>query len=235
MKRIITQWHLKPINMILALAIVWTGFAFDLYGDAWLHSKGTGILHILNWAIVTTSAILGLGILIGKDGLKLAFSWSKLSFTQTILLGIGIIIISFVVAVAMAGLETYVFNFKIHPNDAGKQNYLQLMLTLPGYMLFEEVWTAVMLIIVARYAFKATRDYAKSFWIASIIVAVIFGLGHFTTYFNGNLWQTIIHVLIVQGIARIIFNISTFKTDTILLPFIIHWIYDVLTFTIGKH
>lgn len=66
--------------------------------------------------------------------------------------------------------------------------------------------------------------------LANILVSIIFGLIHYSTYFNGSVLITILQILALQGTARFWFNKSYEKSNSILTSFAIHYFYDLATF-----
>lgn len=67
----------------------------------------------------------------------------------------------------------------------------------------------------------------KKIGFATLITVIIFGICHFNTYDSGNILQTIIQVLLIQGAARLIFNYAYLKTKSIWISYIIHLIFDL--------
>lgn len=67
--------------------------------------------------------------------------------------------------------------------------------------------------------------------IASLISAVIFGLIHFSTYYDGNVVTTLIHILLLQSVSRIFFNMAYERSESIWTSFIIHYLMDLVLFT----
>lgn len=65
---------------------------------------------------------------------------------------------------------------------------------------------------------------------ANLLVSIIFGLIHYTTYFNGSILLTILQIILVQGSARFWFNQSYEHSRSILTSFTIHYFFDLVTF-----
>lgn len=65
---------------------------------------------------------------------------------------------------------------------------------------------------------------------ANILVSIIFGLIHYTTYFNGSIVLTVVQIILIQGSARFWFNKSYEQSQSILTSFAIHYVFDLATF-----
>ncbi|MEN2259745.1 CPBP family glutamic-type intramembrane protease (plasmid) [Paraclostridium benzoelyticum] len=66
-----------------------------------------------------------------------------------------------------------------------------------------------------------------------MLSSICFGLLHYSTYFNGSLVNTLIHILLIQGLVRIFFNFAALKSNSIIVPWIIHVVFDFTTFGLG--
>ncbi|MGG5370330.1 CPBP family intramembrane glutamic endopeptidase [Enterococcus sp. AZ196] len=66
--------------------------------------------------------------------------------------------------------------------------------------------------------------------LSSLISATIFGLMHFSTYFDGSAITTLVHVLLLQSVSRIIFNRAYQKSGSIWCSFGVHYILDLILF-----
>lgn len=241
MKKIITQLNIKAINMIMALVIVWVGFILDLYGAFWIYNflpvSGTVALWS-NVILVTLCAIGGIFVLL-KDAIKemklstnpiaMVFNKSNLRPVKLIFFIIATIVIIYFVSNFLVNLEVRVLKIIPASNPVNKAP-LQNMPLLPFLMLFEEAWTAVMLISVASFTYKIqkNKNYDKAFLIGSIVSAVFFGLGHLSAYFNGSIMQTIIHILLIQGTTRLILNARVKESDTFLSAYASHLAFDLI-------
>lgn len=65
---------------------------------------------------------------------------------------------------------------------------------------------------------------------ANILVSIIFGLIHYTTYFNGSVLLTVVQIILIQGSARFWLNKSYEQSQSILTSFAIHYFFDLATF-----
>lgn len=59
---------------------------------------------------------------------------------------------------------------------------------------------------------EAIRSKGFTLSISSLISALIFGLMHISAYWDGYFISTLLHVLLLQGIARLIFNYIYLKS-----------------------
>ncbi|MBS5932835.1 MAG: CPBP family intramembrane metalloprotease [Clostridiales bacterium] len=63
---------------------------------------------------------------------------------------------------------------------------------------------------------------------ATVCSAIVFALLHVPTYWDGSLLITTLHVLALQGVSRLIFNTAGVKSNSIILPWVIHVLFDIL-------
>ena len=80
----------------------------------------------------------------------------------------------------------------------------QLALKLPFMLMGEELLGIGIL--------EAIRSKGFTLSISSLISALIFGLMHISAYWDGYFISTLLHVLLLQGIARLIFNYIYLKS-----------------------
>ncbi len=70
-------------------------------------------------------------------------------------------------------------------------------------------------------------------WTSTLLSAVVFGLIHIPSYWDGSLVSTLLHVLLLQGVARLIFNYVYIKTGrSIFGSWISHMIVDFVVLSI---
>ncbi|WP_148791620.1 CPBP family glutamic-type intramembrane protease, partial [Enterococcus faecium] len=62
--------------------------------------------------------------------------------------------------------------------------------------------------------------------VASFLSAIIFGFIHYSTYDNGNILHTVAHILLIQGVARLLFNQAAIKSNSIITSWAVHVIFD---------
>lgn len=110
-----------------------------------------------------------------------------------------------------------VFGWHLRGNAVNDKPGLALLIILPIMIMGEELFSMYFLSVFSS-KFKL--------WIASCLSAVVFGLIHFTTYYNGDIFKTLIHILLIQGSARLIFNRAAIKSNSIWTSWIIHLLFD---------
>jgi hypothetical protein len=102
-------------------------------------------------------------------------------------------------------------------------------LQLPFMILGEELISFFIFILIAN----KLRYYRKHLLIATIGSAIIFALLHVPTYWSGYLLPTLIHVMFLQGLSRIVFNSAGVRSNTILIPWLVHFVFDILMLMLG--
>lgn len=101
-------------------------------------------------------------------------------------------------------------------------------LELPFMLLGEELISFFVFAIVA----SLLKNHNKKLLIATISSAMVFALLHVPTYWNGSILLSVLHVLCLQGVARLIFNSAAVKSNSIIAPWVIHVLFDSITFGI---
>ena len=136
-------------------------------------------------------------------------------------------ILTTVLGFASAAILQYVLNLNLASNpEAGDLS--SIILQVPFMLLGEELIRFYFLLVTANLIFQKTGNQKQAELLGIIISSILFGLLHYTTYYNGNPIETLAHVLLIQGSARIAFNLSGLKANSILMPLIIHIIYDLI-------
>ncbi len=97
---------------------------------------------------------------------------------------------------------------------------------LPFMLLGEELITFFILLLIA----KGLKNYPHKLLIANIVSALCFAFMHILTYWNGDFFVTLLHVFTLQGITRLLYNEAGLKSNTIIVPWIIHILFDTITF-----
>lgn len=129
-------------------------------------------------------------------------------------------VLTVVVSLGTSILLQAVLNLKLKANPLS--NHIP-WLQLPGMLLGEELLSFFVFVAAAILLSRFTHNIL----FANLISAFIFALLHVPTYWNGNLFLTLFHVLALQGVTRIIFNTSGIKSNTLLVPLMIHILFDV--------
>lgn len=80
---------------------------------------------------------------------------------------------------------------------------------------------------------EGARSKGLSILSSSLLSALVFGLMHVSTYWDGSLVSTLLHVLLLQGVARLIFNYVYLKTGrSIWGSWIAHLLVDILALSL---
>lgn len=106
-------------------------------------------------------------------------------------------------------------------NDAVNNPLWFFFLIMPFALIGEELFSL--------YFYDLFKQKVSPF-AANSLTSVIFGLIHYTTYFNGSILLTIVQVILLQGSARFWFNRSYEQSRSILTSFAIHYFFDLVSF-----
>lgn len=123
---------------------------------------------------------------------------SKLAFSRPRklwLIPVGAIV--YLVTATLTGLLASAIGFDWAANP-GVGHLNQLIFMLPFMLMGEELLGIGIL--------EGLRSKGLSFLLSSLISALIFGLMHVFSYWDGSVFSTVAHVLLLQGVARLIFN-----------------------------
>jgi len=111
----------------------------------------------------------------------------------TIPLGaIGYLLLSLAVGLLAKQLG---FNWSANPESG---HLAILIFKLPLMLMGEELLGIGIL--------EVARNQGRSLLFSTLISALIFGLMHAVVYWDGDLVSTFVHVIVLQGMARLIFN-----------------------------
>ncbi|MBN8048909.1 CPBP family intramembrane metalloprotease [Paraclostridium bifermentans] len=222
MNQIITKYQLKLFPVIVSMLLLLVTFKIDL-----IKSDTMG-LYIFKIVSVPLLSIISLVIAFGKSGLNDAFSKPIKPFKNIAVWYIVSLIASFISGV----LLTTVFKLNLH-NNPGSEHIVQTLISLPFVLLFEEVISIFVLLVISNFTYKKTDNLKLANAIGIILSSIFFGLLHYSTYFSGNVMHTLIHIIFVQGLARIFFNLAALKSNSIIVPWIVHVVFDFTTFGLG--
>ncbi|WP_275399736.1 CPBP family glutamic-type intramembrane protease [Enterococcus faecium] len=162
---------------------------------------------------LTITGIISLVLVYGKDKVIQIFSKPILPFKNII----KYFFLNVVVSVGVGLILNFVLHWNLQGNPVNEVLSPLLFFTLPIMLLGEELFSIYFLSVFSS---------KFSLPIASLISAIIFGLIHFSTYFSGNIFHTLMHILLIQGVARIIFNQSAIKSNSIITSWIVHVLFD---------
>lgn len=133
------------------------------------------------------------------------------------------VILYFVTSIGIGFLANLI-GFDWAANPASGQ-LAQIIFMLPFMLMGEELLGIGIL--------EGARSKGLSLWTSSLLSAVIFGLMHIPAYWDGSLVSTILHVLLLQGVARLIFNYVYIKTGrSIWGSWITHVIVDIIALSL---
>lgn len=222
MNQIITKYKIKLFPVILSSILLLIIFKIDTIVPA---NTGIYLLKILS---VPALSLISLLISFGKEGLSNIFSKPIKPFKNIALWYAVSIFFSFASALILKS----VFHFNLQSNP-GSKNLTQTLMSLPFVLLFEEIISIFILLVIANFIYKKTKNLFLSQTIGVVLSCICFGLLHYSTYYNGNMSTTLIHIIFVQGLARVFFNLSALKSNSIIVPWIIHVLFDFTTFGIG--
>ena len=192
------------VKLLLGALFLLIGFIMLNYFDwAWW---GLFIGGIIAWAITFKQD--------SKQALSLPHKW------WAIFLGVLIYFVySFVVFNIITRLG---FEWAANP-QAG--NLSGIILILP-FMLFGEELLGVGIL-------EGARSKGLSFLSSSLISAVVFALLHVPSYWDGSMVSTLLHVLLLQGVARLILNYVYIKTGrSIWGSWVTHILIDVIALSV---
>ncbi|WP_085283152.1 type II CAAX prenyl endopeptidase Rce1 family protein [Paraclostridium bifermentans] len=222
MNQIITKYQLKLFPVVVSMLLLLVTFKIDL-----IKSDTMG-LYIFKIVSVPLLSIVSLVIAFGKSGLSDVFSKPIKPIKNIVVWYVISLIVSFISGI----LLTVVFKLNLHSNP-GSEHIVQTLISLPFVLLFEEVISIFVLLVVSNFTYKKTDKLKLAYTIGIILSSIFFGLLHYSTYFNGNVMHTLIHILFVQGLARIFFNLAALKSNSIIVPWIVHVVFDFTTFGLG--
>ncbi|UOW69397.1 type II CAAX prenyl endopeptidase Rce1 family protein [Paraclostridium bifermentans] len=222
MNQVITKYNLKFFPLLLSMALLLIIFKIDL-----IVPDNTGI-YILKILSVPALSVISLFIAFGKDGLIDIFSRPIKPFKNICVWYLVSLSISFVSGYVLK----FIFYFDLKSNP-GTKKLMETFISLPFVLLFEEVISIFVLLVVANLLFKITKNLLLSQITGVILSSIFFGLLHYSTYFSVDMLHTLIHIIFIQGLIRIFFNLAALRSNSIIVPWIVHVIFDYTTFGIG--
>lgn len=130
------------------------------------------------------------------------------------------ILISFLVSLVLQ----YGLKWDLHGNPVNEGFHWLTLLVIPIMLFGEELFS---IFFLAIFSSKCTLS------VASILSAIIFGLVHYSTYDNGNVFHTLVHILFIQGVARLLFNQAAIKSNSILTSWGTHVLFDLFAILVA--
>ena len=133
-------------------------------------------------------------------------------------------IVCFVVSVLTAYLSKALgFEWAANPASGALAS---IIFKIPFMLMGEE--------LISLWVLETAQSKGFSFMTSTLISALIFGLLHIFTYWDGSLVSSLVHVLFLQSVARLIFNYVYLKTGrSIWGSWLTHIIFDIIVFAIG--
>lgn len=234
MKNLITKHKLNPIGTIIGGIILFATFFFLISSKEVLTEQ----FHIPT--LIATSGIWKTSVVFFATIVALLVSFGTTGFAK--LLGkpekpiknfFIWFILSYIIAFISGIIITKVLKFNLASNP-GNKDLIKTFTILPLQLFFEEGISFFILIVCANNIFKISQNWNLSRNIGSILSAIIFGLLHFSTYYNGNVVHTLVHILLIQGLARIAFNEAGLRANSMWIPYLVHVGYDYFNFFISS-
>ncbi|OAN10511.1 CPBP family intramembrane glutamic endopeptidase [Exiguobacterium undae] len=169
------------------------------------------------WSALFVCGLIAWAVAFKKDSLQV------LSFPKKIWMIPLSVILYFVVGLligvlsGMAGMEWAANPVSGHLG--------QIIFIMPFMLMGEELLGIGIL--------EGARSKGLSMWTSTLLSAVVFGLMHIPSYWDGSFVSTLLHVLLLQGVARVIFNYLYIKTGrSIWGSWIAHVIVDLIALSL---
>ena len=138
-----------------------------------------------------------------------------------------ILVLSYIYSLAIPLILQYVSGATFNENSVLTQlNNIIFWIIFPIQMFTEELVKFFAFLVVLYVTYKFSKNRKLSIVIATFAAAMIFGFVHMTTY--GNLLQ----VILLQGFGSIFDIYAYLKTKNIVVPYIIHLLFDSIAFLI---
>lgn len=177
------------------------------------------------------SGLLAFTICFKKEGITSLFSMPK-DPKGNIKNFFKYLILTATVSVISALLLQYVFHFSLASNElSGKLG--SIIYRIPFMLLGEELISFYILLVTSNFIFSKNNNIKQAEFFGIFISSIVFGLLHFSTYYNGNPYTTLLHILLIQGSVRVVFNLSGLRSNSIWLPLLIHITFDIITLSIS--
>lgn len=219
MKKLISKYEVTVVPAIIGALILALGFYVAT-------NEITPILNLLAPYSLMITGFVAFFIAFGLPGIKDLFS--KPSDPKgNIKNFFKYFILTAVLGISASIFLQFVLKLNLTANPASGHLF-SLIAKIPFMLLGEELISFYILLVVANLVYKKTGNQKSAELFGIILSSVIFGLLHYSTYFNGNPFTTLIHILLIQGSARIAFNLSGLKSNSIIMPLIIHITYDLV-------
>lgn len=198
--------ELKPIACLIGIFVLILGF-FNLT---------LGFIPVLSTYSLAITGILAFCITFGCHSLKDIFH-KPVKPIKNFFLYYGI---SALASLVTAFIMIYVLKIKLAGNPLTDD---VPWLYLPFMLLGEELFSFYIFLVAA----SLLKNQKHQLLIASIICSLIFASVHIPTYWAGSMVGAILHVILLQGVSRLIFNFAGIKSNSMIVPYFIHVIFDI--------
>ena len=192
-----------------------------LFGGAIFLLLGFLALETISWAWagLFVGGLIAWFIAFRKDSFKVS------TFPRRLWL-IPLGVIAYLVLGILIGLISRLLGFEWASNPAsGKLGSIIFM--IPFMLMGEELLGIGIL--------EGAKSKGFSFLTSSLLSALIFGLMHTFSYWDGSIVSTIAHVLLLQGVARLIFNYVYLKTGrSIWGSWVTHVLVDLIALSFAS-
>lgn len=198
----------SSLRVIFGLVLIFCGFL----------NLSFGFLPFLAPYSLLLASLIAFLVTYSLKGTAHLFSKPENPFRNFFLFLLAAFILSFVTSF----LLVLILKLDLKANDlSGNIPWLQL----PFMLLGEELFSFYVLIISLNFLQKNPQRMI----IATLLSAFVFAIFHMLTYWNGSFLLTLIHVLLLQGCARILFNAAGVRSNSLYVPWIIHIVFDLIT------
>lgn len=201
-----TLFH-KQVSLtkgLFASLIVFIGYFGLFYGPP-----------IIGLISLSVSSIIGIAIAFGSETIPSLFSKPIQPVKNTL----KYLVLSGVVSLSIGIILTTVLGFqlKANPIDAPHVNPL-LFIIVPITVMGEELFSMYFLSLFSS---------KFSLPVANLLSSIIFGLIHYSTYYNGNMFTILLQIVLIQGSTRLLLNQAAIKSNSIWTSWIIHAVFDL--------
>lgn len=153
----------------------------------------------------------------------------KLKFYKVLLLMLGIMLINIILSIAVSNIVSKIATPPAaNPIVESAGNKLPLTILVLGWAMFGEEAIKLSLLFLLFKGLHYDENKKMQYWISWIIVAIIFGLLHLSTY-QYNFLQCIF----VVGLPAILYGYLWKKTENPIIMWATHYLYDIILILIA--
>ncbi|MFD1902027.1 CPBP family intramembrane glutamic endopeptidase [Enterococcus termitis] len=135
-------------------------------------------------------------------------------------------VISYFVIGILIGLLSQALGFNWVANPASG-NLGAIIFMIPFMLMGEE--------LLGIGVLEGGLSKGLSLTASTLVSAVVFGLLHIPAYWDGSFFSTLLHVLLLQSVARLILNLVYLKSGrSIWASWIAHLLIDLIALSIGS-